>query len=391
MKSSIKFLYIASVDLDIHNASSTHPIEFLKGMAKNNCIVYAIFPKPKRKISYKNINFHFIYPAIYNEFGRFYFYLLSFITSIIIILFKYKDINFIYVREMIYNPFPRWLSKISKLPLIIEVNGNRLLSVNKREKRYHKIYRDQSNNFNIAKLIVTPGSCLRTHISKSYMIPDNKIIFLINGVEESNLDSPYISDDDLEYLKDKFCLGFLGTIWKCYDLYSTIMSLYLLKKEIKNIHLLFIGDGPDKSYVQKLVSKLNLHNNITITGFMNPSVLKHYLKYTNIGLMNLTKKGVMNGGPITTRFGSYAINKIPIIASDFMIDEYPDEIKNNIFLVPPENPQKLAYKILYIFKNYDEAQQKAENLYKYVVKELTWEKVTRKILSKIEDILKEEV
>ena len=102
------------------------------------------------------------------------------------------------------------------------------------------------------------------------------------------------------------------------------------------------------------------------------------------GLMILTKQGLQDGGPITTRFATYGVFQIPVIANDMYLNNYPDKLVEGLSVVPPEDPKSLANMICCLYNHPEERESKARILYDYVVNNLTWDSITREILNIIE-------
>jgi glycosyltransferase involved in cell wall biosynthesis len=115
-------------------------------------------------------------------------------------------------------------------------------------------------------------------------------------------------------------------------------------------------------------------------GYVQPDLLYQIMGAVDIGLMNLTKDGVREAGPVTTRFATYASFKIPVIANDTYMEYYADELEQGLAIVPPEDPQALEDIILWLYNHPDERRKKAEILHDFVINNLTWESVTEKIL-----------
>ncbi|TET69060.1 MAG: glycosyltransferase, partial [Candidatus Aminicenantes bacterium] len=181
-----------------------------------------------------------------------------------------------------------------------------------------------------------------------------------------------------------FYLGFLGNIWRYYDLRSIFKAMELYYEKISNLHMIMIGGGPEIDNLRNKIQERQVISSLIFLGYIHPELLFQIMGAIDIGLMNLTKKGLKDGGPITTRFATYAAFQIPIIANNTYIENYPDEISQGLFLVPPEDPHALADMILWLYNHPKERKERANILHDFVVKKLTWNAVTKEIL----DIIK---
>jgi len=177
-----------------------------------------------------------------------------------------------------------------------------------------------------------------------------------------------------------FCLGYLGTVWNCYDLNGMLQAMEVCRKTIKNLYLIMIGDGPDLAYLKDKARKMNMDSHIIFLGYVQPDLLFEVLGAVDIGLMNMTYKGLEFGGPVTSRFATYANFNMPVISNDLYMDSYPEELCKGLSLVPPEDSKALADMIMRLYNHPDERKEKAKILYEFVQKYLTWNVVSRNIL-----------
>lgn len=77
--------------------------------------------------------------------------------------------------------------------------------------------------------------------------------------------------------KDDKLLIFVGRLGKEKNIDFLISSLPLIQKKIKNAKLVLVGDGPQRSQLQKLAQRLKLKDSVIFTGyFKKPDVIKAY-------------------------------------------------------------------------------------------------------------------
>ena len=126
--------------------------------------------------------------------------------------------------------------------------------------------------------------------------------------------------------------------------------------------------------------KTQVTERITLLGCVQPVMLFAVMGAIDVGLMNLTINGLTDGGPVTTRFATYAAFQMPVIANSLYIENYPDVLSQGLSLVPPEDPQALADMILWLYNHPKEREEKANILHDFVIKKLTWNAVTKEIL-----------
>ena len=153
---------------------------------------------------------------------------------------------------------------------------------------------------------------------------------------------------------DGLYLGFLGNLWKYYDTISIIEALRLCKMKLRDIYLIIVGDGPDLPFLREIAKSKGVSSNIIELGFVQPKNLYKVLGAFDLGLMNITKEGLNDLGPLTTRFATYASFKIPVISNNYEIQNTPKDLMKGLCSVPPENPEALANAILWLTEHPEE-------------------------------------
>ena len=381
---NIRILYYAFVDLDIPNACQTHTLGIIEGLCNNKCKVDAILPRPKKiRPRISGTQFFYIWPWQFSKIGMLLAKCLGGLYLFLLCLFR--KYNAVYVRELEVNPFPRWCSKIFNIPLFLEINGLLLLNpeANKENGKYlRKIWKNQKLDFNLAEGLIVSSFPRSRWIIQNYNLRPNKVHTILNGtnISPNTQVNRSASIKRLKLPVDGFFLGFLGTVWKHYDLNSVIQAMTLCKNKIPNLHLIIVGGGPELKNVKEMANNEGILSKIIDTGFLQLDELSEAMGVIDIGLMNLTIDGLDDLGPITTRFSTYAAFGIPVIANTLYLDSYPDEIIKGLFTVPPEDPSALKDRIIHIYKNPKERREKASIIKNFAFKKLTWDATSKDIL-----------
>jgi len=153
--------------------------------------------------------------------------------------------------------------------------------------------------------------------------------------------------------------------WKGFEV--LIEAFADLQKEFNNLHLDIIGDGPQKNVLEDLVQKLNLKQNINISGRMNHNELLEKLS-ESILVLNSGYEGLSHLILEAMSVGS------PVIASN--VGGNPELITHdeNGILVEYNNKEQIKGAIKKILDN-DQLQQKFINNSKERLKDFTFEKM----------------
>jgi len=294
----------------------------------------------------------------------------------------------IYVREMELNPFPRWCSILFGIPLYIEVNSILLQNIKMTgagKKLILRARKHQCADFKHAKGLIVPSYPRCRWIIDYYNLEPGKVHLMMNGTDKytkKKIERTKVLKK-LNLPENAFYLGFLGTIWECYDLYGILEAMKICRQEITNLYLIFIGDGPDVDELIDRSKEMNIDSRLVFLGYVQPESLYSIVGAVDVGLMNMTQKGLEFGGPVTSRFATYAAFQVPVIANGRYMDHYPEELRQGLSLVPVEDSQALANMIIWLHRHPEERKAKASILEKFVVKKLTWETVAKGIMDVI--------
>ena len=383
----MRILYFSFAELDVPNACQTHTLGILNGFSQNACHVSAIVPRPKIvRPLIPGIHFYYLWPWRFSPAGKIWIKLLCGLLMGGLCVFNTYDA--IYVRELEANPFPRWCSKLFGIPLYIEVNGlllQNLKSAGESQRRVSRAKRYQRQDFEHATGLIVPSYPRLRWIIDYYKLNPNKVHMFLNGAKISLIQKTDRSKaiQKLNLHQDGFLLGFLGSVWQSYDLECILTAVKLCQKEIPNLYLLMIGGGPDMENLRIKARRMQLDQNVVFLGFIQPERLFEIMGAVDVGLMNLTQKGLQDLGPVTTRFATYAMFELPVIANSLFLEHYPDMLKAGLSVVPCEDPQALAQMIIWLYRHPKEREAKSKILHDFVVRKLTWDSVANKILEVI--------
>jgi len=151
----------------------------------------------------------------------------------------------------------------------------------------------QQLDFRCAEGLIVTSFPRSQWIIEHYNLDSDKVHTILNGVKvgKKRKLSRDISLKRLNLPEDSFNLGFLGSVWKDYDLISIIKAISLCKTQLPNLYLIIIGGGPDMQYIKQMVQSEGLSSKIVDLGFIRPDALFKVMGAIDIALMNLTSIG----------------------------------------------------------------------------------------------------
>lgn len=123
-----------------------------------------------------------------------------------------------------------------------------------------------------------------------------------------------------------------------------IEAMKLLKKKDIKFHYTIVGDGIEKNNLLKLIEKLDLKNEVTLTGKFSPSEVKNQLEKSNLYLQYSNQEGFCNA-----LLEAQATGLISIVSDAEGLMENIVNVETG-FVVPKKNPVLLADKIIETIK-----------------------------------------
>jgi N-acetyl-alpha-D-glucosaminyl L-malate synthase BshA len=157
-----------------------------------------------------------------------------------------------------------------------------------------------------------------------------------------------------------------------------IYAMCIVTKEVPASRLLLIGDGPDRYKVERLIDRLDLRRNVTLTGYRNdvPNLLRcadMLVLCSETESAPLTLLEAMSTG-------------LPVIATK--VGGVPEIVRDgeNGYLVPIKHPEDIAARILDISSDKVKAAKMGENARKTILENYSADSVVNKYIKVYEEL-----
>jgi len=310
------------------------------------------------------------------------FYTLLFLISFWQALRLRPDI--IYVRIM-GTFFPVILSRLLRIPLVIEVNGDSIGGYKNKFKIACLTFIDRIN-FKFCDKAIPITKSLQAMLEKRYRVPLAKTVVLSSGSNISlfrPMDST-LCRQRIKVVMDLFYVGFIGTLYK----YQGIATLIDAAREVLNsfpkTKFLIVGDGPMKeSLIQKAADE-KLSEYFIFTGQVPYEEAPYYINAMDVCVAPL--RGDRGEASPVKIFDYWACGK-PVVASNIQtVSDIVTETKGGI-LVTPENPAKLSAAIVRLLANEKERYEFGRNGRTLMVEKYSWEKITQETVRVCEEVI----
>ncbi|MBN1549191.1 glycosyltransferase family 4 protein [Candidatus Babeliales bacterium] len=202
-------------------------------------------------------------------------------------MFKDRKYDVLYQRYSVLNATGVLLSRLKKIPLILEYNGSEVWI----EKFWSRkatlqllwlIRWIEQINLAQAQSIIVVSQVLKDELCERGVDP-HKICVVPNGVDYEEFDSGKLTEQracirSTLNLTDKFVFGFIGTFsqWHGIELLADMIPRVVEKNP--QTFFLLIGDGPLHPFLKTSLQKLGITNaNVAFVGLVPQNSAKNYL------------------------------------------------------------------------------------------------------------------
>jgi len=288
--------------------------------------------------------------------------------------FKHKNVSVILMSNFTEKLLVTFLSIFHHTP-VVWIEYGRLETVFGKHfyvpKIIYRLLKDTPKN------IIVPSKNTFGSIITDARVSMAKLALIPLGVP-SGKKKKVKSEMDQQF-QNKFIIGNVSRLTAEKGQEYLIRAMSSVIPENPQVHLIIVGDGPDRELFQQLVYDLKLDSYVTITGFVKD--LSDYYSIMDVFVFP-TIWDLEGFGLVVPEAMSH---KLPVIASSIgPVPEIVDDNKTGI-LVEPKDSKLITQAILRLLHNPLERKELGENGYKKFLKKYTIQTSS----SKIREILHE--
>ncbi len=378
----MKIFYITSCFLDSRSVETIHTdavCRSLASMGGHNVLLFAPNSKEFESETYKinSISTPKIAVSVFFQL-RLFFCLCRDIRS------NRPDI--IYIRNSQLLFIPAIVSKIFRVPSVLEANGKildeekqRRLSLLGRVLSALKILRFiESFNVKSAKKIIAVTEGIKEYFVKNYKTLPAKIEVVANGVDIEAL-KPIESSDvraQLNLDKDSIYIGYIGSFYSWQGLRYIAKASKIVIGKRPDAKFLIVGNGDERDYLTSFVKNNKLENSIEISPAISHNLVPLYVNAFDICLCYPNK--FRAGATSPFKVYEYLACAKPVLLSD--IAGMREEFGDTVLYVEPESPEVLAKNIISLIDDKHERERLGKLGRVFVEQGLSWKEVTHKIV-----------
>jgi glycosyltransferase involved in cell wall biosynthesis len=258
-------------------------------------------------------------------------------------LFSFDDINSLRVYTRLFKAFSIPLFFVADeypIPIRDFMKESVPLFMIKKYKKFHNSFKGR----------ILMSQSLKDFYDKNISIKPTFILNTIVDTSRFDLDEP-LNSCECQYI----C--YMGNMSLKKDDLVTIIFAY--EKIIKyfptiELHLYGVPDENDKTQILSIINDKNLGNRIRLKGKASYESVPKILMNAKI-LVNAQPKTMRAQGGFPTKLGEYLLSKRPSVFTDSGDISLYIIANKHAIIVPPENPDLYAQKLLYILNNYNES------------------------------------
>lgn len=266
--------------------------------------------------------------------------------------------------DMIYERYSLWsmagvdTARRLRVPLILEVNSPLVL-----EQHAHRELvlddlagRIEQTCFSKADAILTVSQDLRDYVVSRSANPA-RVLVIGNAVDTRRF-HPDLPPADFSLPAGAFVVGFSGSLKRWHGVDVLMEAFRIVRKEVPQAHLLVLGDGPKRGWIEGYAQGAGIADAVTVTGWVPHDALPGALCAMDVALAPYPVTENFYFSPL--KLFEYLAAGRTIVASD--IGQIASTISHdeNGLLVPPGDAVRLAEAILALNADPERARRLAQ-------------------------------
>jgi len=232
-------------------------------------------------------------------------------------------------------------ARLLGIPVLLEVNAPGALEAQRYfHEHWHLPYLPQAlDHWAIVRAgaIVTVSEALREHICRVHGVPLERMSVNPNGVDPARFDPVCVPPAEIPGLrKDDAVVGFCGTFQTFHGV-ERLVTLAEALADIPGLRFLFVGDGPERPRLARLLERGPAYDRVTFAGRVPHHAVPSYLARMDIGVMPMSN---FYGSPI--KVIEYMAMGIPVVGPRLgPLQEVVEEGRHGL-LFPPDSVEDLV-------------------------------------------------
>lgn len=296
----------------------------------------------------------------------------------------------ILVRYNLLNFSLAIVALLKKVPFILEVNAPMAYESRKFAEYSFRIplipELIEKMYLRIANRVIVVSRELRAYY-KSWHLPEQKLIFIPNGVDEHRF-HPEIAAENTRTklgLNNKIVVGFIGSFHYWHGLENLLHFIKLTLSRFHNVAFLLVGDGPLKRDLERIFKNHEFDKRVIFAGYVPHDEIPAHLAAMDIVLAPYPRLEFFYYSPLKI-FEYLAAGKAVVASRIGQIQEIiQDGINGALF--EPDNFEDLQEQLFALIEKNGYRQQLGRNGREMILQKYTWNHTAEKISEIMEEII----
>lgn len=252
-----------------------------------------------------------------------------------------SKISFIYVRHNLNGFIPALVARLTKVPLVLEVNTPISMgiynqaSIDFKRNKFFGLSWKEKYQYKISRLIIAITPLVKDWIVEIDNNLKHKIVVSPNGVDTTKFsytEKGKVIRSKLGINANEVVIGMAGVfVW--YNAVEELIDTFSLAlQEVPDLYLLLIGDSELKPFLENYVRKKGLENRVIFTGMIPFNEMPDYLSACDIFASYFNYKDKIPHNCSMKHLEYLAMGR-PTIATDIGNINFAIEHNKNGFLV----------------------------------------------------------
>jgi len=191
---------------------------------------------------------------------------------------------------------------------------------------------------------------------------------------------------ELGYRESDQIIVFIGTLFEFSGLDGLIEVFPKILGEVPDARLLIVGDGPQRTALEKIIGETGLSEKVIITGFKPYSTMPSYINLASLCVLPFrivrATRDIFPGKITQYLACGKVVIATPLPGTTAVIPEGQD------YLVYVSGSDEMAEKIISLLKSHKQRRQSEQKAIEYVTNEHSYVKISEKLEEYITEVIK---
>ena len=292
--------------------------------------------------------------------------------------------DLVIARHALFSIAGSELARLVGCPCVLEVNA----PLREERRRYWGLTLDEvaeqgeHKAFSEADLIIAVSEGTRHYVQRCGGTPE-KILVLPNGVNLHHF-SPQIDgvrQRQALHVENRTVIGFAGSLKPWHGLDELLIAYADVRALLPDmLHLLVVGDGPEREHLEQLQHQLGIDDDVTMVGAVPHHAVPEYLAAMDIAVAPYLATNGFYFSP--QKVMEYLAMGLPVVAPNLgqipSLLQYADGVAGIVY--QPDNRQELAAALLRLSRDRAERQRMGMLGASHAQRSFAWETVAQTVV-----------